>query len=487
VPELLSRIGRVGSLRVRITVLATVITAVAVVLSGWLLLRSVESTQAAELQRAAERGVDLAVDRLAGGDRYEEALLDLPAVVVVTDDDGRCVTSLPAGDDLTVQCVDGGTRATGGTGSPAGSGGPSISGSGPADTGMGVDAVGPGVVVSSTGTPKTVTRQVDSPTYGRLAVTSMTPSDEVARSVASVRGALWWVLPALVAVVGIVTWLLLGRTLQPVESIRREAEAIGGSSIHRRLPEPDTDDEIGRLARTMNRMLDRLEGSARRQHQFVSDASHELRTPVTAIRTDLEVALSEGDDAEWEAVARAVLGENARLEAVIGDLLVLATEDEAGSADGTAPAAVGLDALVVEEAARTRRVPVTADLDPDPSPEGFVVTGSASRLQLVIANLLDNACRHAASQVAVRLSSSPRHVRIDVDDDGPGVAEGDRDRIFERFTRLDDSRARDQGGTGLGLAVVRSVLTRHDGTVTVTAAPLGGARFTVELPRAGEL
>jgi signal transduction histidine kinase len=187
------------------------------------------------------------------------------------------------------------------------------------------------------------------------------------------------------------------------------------------------------------------------------------------------------------AGSAAISGASRWLEAVIGDLLVLATEDEAGSADGTAPAAVGLDALVVEEAARTRRVPVTADLDPDPSPEGFVVTGSASRLQLVIANLLDNACRHAASQVAVRLSSSPRHVRIDVDDDGPGVAEGDRDRIFERFTRLDDSRARDQGGTGLGLAVVRSVLTRHDGTVTVTAAPLGGARFTVELPRAGEL
>jgi signal transduction histidine kinase len=488
VRELLARAGRVGSLRVRITVLATVITAVAVVLSGWLLLRSVESTQATELHDLAERSVALVSTRLAEGAPYDDALVEVPSVVVVTDEDGRCLTTQPGGVAVRVSCVGGGTRSTEDDRligrSDATADESSLSGS--LVAGEGVGSVGPGFVSATSGTPETVTQEVDSPEYGHLTITAMTPADEIARSVASVRRALWLVLPALVAVVGTVTWLLLGRTLGPVEAIRREAEAIGATSLHRRVPEPRSDDEIGRLARTMNRMLDRLEGSARRQQQFVSDASHELRTPVTAIRTDLEVALAEGGGADWPTVARAVLTEDARLETVISDLLVLATDDEDGPTERSGAGPVDLDTLVAEEAARTRPVPVTASgpgLDRPASPAP-VVTGSAPRLQRALANLLDNACRHARERVEVALSATATDVRVDVDDDGPGIEPADRERIFERFTRLDDGRARDKGGAGLGLAVVRSIVVRHGGTVSVSDSPLGGARFRVVLPRA---
>jgi signal transduction histidine kinase len=269
-----------------------------------------------------------------------------------------------------------------------------------------------------------------------------------------------------------------------VEAIRAEAESISGDTMHRRLPEPPNGDEIGRLARTMNDMLGRLEDSAQRQRQFVSDASHELRSPVAAIRTDLEVALlHEGDDADWPTVARAVLSEEARLETLLGDLLVLASDDET-SALGPRASAVDLARLATDEAARGRRVPVRVDRPAGDRDDAFVVTGVVARLERALANLVDNAARHAASTVRLSVSRYGDRVRVVVDDDGPGVPAIDRERIFERFARLDGSRARDSGGAGLGLAVVRSIATRHGGYVWADTSPLGGARFTIELPAA---
>jgi signal transduction histidine kinase len=248
------------------------------------------------------------------------------------------------------------------------------------------------------------------------------------------------------------------------------------------VPEPATNDEIGRLARTMNAMLDRLEQASTTRRRFVSDASHELRSPVAAIRTDVEVALAEGERADWPATARAVLTEEARLDALIGDLLLLAASDES-SASTTATARVDLETLVVEEAARRRRLDVSVDVATD-DPDTLAVSGDRAQLQRVLANLLDNACRHGQRRVDVTLRSVGDIVIIDVDDDGPGIAPADRQRVFERFARLDEGRDRDRGGAGLGLAVVDAIVRSHGGSVSIGDSPLGGARFMVEIPAA---
>jgi signal transduction histidine kinase len=235
----------------------------------------------------------------------------------------------------------------------------------------------------------------------------------------------------------------------------------------------------------MNTMLGRLETASTRQRQFVSDASHEMRSPVAAIRADPEVALAEGDHADWPSVATAVLAEESRLEALLADLLILAAGDEAPPPpDG---ATVDLAALARAEAERPHTVPVTVAGDVTAT-----VPGSREQLARVVTNLVDNAARHARARVEVTVGrvpgpGEPTCWRLAVDDDGPGVPAGDRERVFERFTRLDDARARDAGGAGLGLAVVRSIVGRHRGAAWVEDGPLGGARFVVELPAAGRV
>jgi signal transduction histidine kinase len=297
---------------------------------------------------------------------------------------------------------------------------------------------------------------------------------EVNRTVHTVTDALLLGVPALVAATALLAWQLAGRALRPVESIRAEAAAITGTTMHRRVPEPDTSDEVGRLARTMNAMLDRLEESSTRQRRFVSDASHELRSPVAAIRAQLEVALRRGERADWPQVARRVLDEDHRLEAAVGELLQLARVEEHESAESVD---VDLDDLVLEEATRVRPVP----LDTSRVSAGRV-QGDARQLTRLVRNLLDNGCSHARSRVAVAVATGEGSVWMVVDDDGPGIPPEDRERVFDRFTRLDEGRERDGGGAGLGLAMVRSIAERHGGTVTAHDAPLGGARLLVRLP-----
>lgn len=297
---------------------------------------------------------------------------------------------------------------------------------------------------------------------------------EVDDTVANITSALLVGVPLLFALVAGLTWWIAGRALRPVEAIRAEAAAITGSTLHRRVPEPSSDDEVGRLARTMNSMLDRLEETSLRQRRFVSDASHELRSPVAAIRAQVEVAMRRGDSADWPEVGRRVLDEDERLEQAVAELLELARAEEGAAID---PVEVDLDEIVLEECARVRRVPV----DTSGVSAGRVL-GSAPQLARVVRNLLDNACRHAESKVAVTLGTRDGSVWMVVDDDGPGIPSEDRSRVFDRFTRLDEGRARDVGGVGLGLSMVHAIVERHGGVVTADAAPLGGARFVVRLP-----
>lgn len=316
-------------------------------------------------------------------------------------------------------------------------------------------------------------RQVET-AQGTITLVAENSLAEVDSTVDSITGALVIGVPVLVALLAMLTWWLTGRALKPVEAIRAEAAAITGSTIHRRVPEPDTDDEIGRLARTMNSMLDRLEETSLRQRRFVSDASHELRSPVAVIRAQLEVALRRGDDTDWPTVAQRVLAEDERLELAVTELLELARIEE--GADPT-PVVVDLDDVVLEETARSRRVPVDTS-----RVSAARVRGTHVQFTRVMANLLDNACRHAKAHVAVALVRDGVAVVVTVDDDGPGVAPADRERVFERFTRLDEGRSRDAGGVGLGLAMARAIVERHGGTIAIEDSPLGGARVVVRLP-----
>lgn len=284
---------------------------------------------------------------------------------------------------------------------------------------------------------------------------------------------------ALTTLAGAATWVVVRRSLRPVDSMRAEVADITVSGLDRRVSQPTTDDEIRLLADTMNDMLVRLESGTRAQRDFVSAASHELRTPIAVIRHVLEMAQAM-DAPDWREIADSVLEENIRMERLVDDLLLIARTD-AGVSMSEHWTAVDLDDIVFEEA---RRVPSRIRIDVTRVSAGQV-NGDAEQLRRVVRNLLDNALRHATQAIAVDLDSVDGRVSVAVDDDGPGVAPEDRTRIFERFVRLDESRTRSDGGFGLGLAIVTELVDSLGGDVRVeTSERLGGARFVFTLPDA---
>ncbi|HXF73295.1 MAG TPA: ATP-binding protein [Actinomycetota bacterium] len=294
----------------------------------------------------------------------------------------------------------------------------------------------------------------------------------------AVTGALGLLMPLLVLVVGAVTWRVVGRALAPVEAIREEVDAISGSELHRRVPVPPGDDELSRLARTMNRMLERLQAARARERRFVSDASHELRSPVASIRQHAEVALAHPEATDVADLAGVVLEEDLRLQRMVEDLLLLARIDEGTLKVASEP--VDLDDLVLEEASRLRSS--TGLRIQTRGVSAGRVLGDRDRLERLLRNLTENAVRHARTTVALSLREEDDAVVMDVDDDGEGIPEVDRERVFERFVRLQEARDRDSGGSGLGLAIVREIAALHGGRVSVEDGPLGGARFEVRLP-----
>lgn len=284
-------------------------------------------------------------------------------------------------------------------------------------------------------------------------------------------------LPLLLLVVGGTTWMVASRSLAPVERIRDEVEQISGSRLDRRVPVPPARDEIHRLAVTMNQMLQRLQDSRDRQQQFVSDASHELRSPLASIRQTAEVSQAHPDALAEGELAEAVLEEGARMQRLVEQLLLLTRADEGQAVRRRLD--VDLDDLALSAARRTHR----PDLRVDTSRVGpGRVRGDEVALGQVVQNLVDNAARHAAAFVAISVTGSTDGVVLAVEDDGPGVPPDQRERVFDRFVRLDEARARDAGGSGLGLAIVKQVVQAHDGTVSVTSSVLGGARFEVRIP-----
>ncbi|WP_338700630.1 HAMP domain-containing sensor histidine kinase [Streptomyces sp. Q6] len=279
--------------------------------------------------------------------------------------------------------------------------------------------------------------------------------------------------PLLVAVVGGTTWLVTRRALRPVEGIRAEMAAITASQdLGRRVPEPDTHDEVARLARTTNETLAALQDSVERQRRFVADASHELRSPIASLRTQLEVGAAHPELLDVDGAVE----DTVRLQELAADLLLLARLDAGEKPSG---ASVDLAALVREELSQRTGDRVPVDVEVRGSAQ---VTGSRGQLARVLGNLVDNAQRHARTGVRVVVGVEEGRATVTVTDDGDGVPRAQRERIFERFVRLDDARSRDGGGAGLGLAIARDVAERHGGTLTVRTAPQGGALFELSLP-----
>ncbi|GIG62010.1 hypothetical protein Lfu02_63820 [Longispora fulva] len=354
---------------------------------------------------------------------------------------------------------------------------------------------------------------VPAATYGAqehvLAYVAVLP-DEAEAAVAAVDRALAGAVPVGVLFVALMAWFVTGRALRPVEEIRERLAQITGHELHRRVPVPPSGDEITRLAVTTNATLDRLEEAVARQRGFVADAAHELRSPLASLRTGMEVTLAHPEGVDWPAEFGRTLHEARRLGGLTDDLLLLARLDRTTPAgrptagriaqDGASgPGRLAQDGMSGNPDGRAWRPVDLADLACEQvaergylHPDGprfaaradgpAVVAGDESHLSRLLRNLLDNAARHAATEVVVTVTRDDARVTVVVADDGPGIAPADRERIFERFTRLDAARDRDSGGTGLGLAIARDLAAQHRGTLRATDSPLG-ARFELDLPR----
>ena len=323
---------------------------------------------------------------------------------------------------------------------------------------------------------RAVARTVGPPDNRRTVVVAV-PIGDFNTSVGLLRTTLLVTYPVLMLILAGVGWRVVGAALRPVEQLRASAERITGAATEERLPVPLSRDEIHRLAVTLNDMLDRLAGSRARQRAFVADAAHELRNPLASMRVQLEVAQRLGD---WATVGGDLLLDVERLSRLADDLLLLARADE-GDMRRRQVEPVELRSLLASLAERPARVPVELAAGDGP----VWIEADPDALRRIMLNLVDNALRHARSVVRLDAVADGDTVLVTVTDDGAGIPPADRERVFDRFRRLDDARARDAGGAGLGLPIVRELVRRHGGTVHLADAE-PGVRAEVRLPEGGD-
>jgi signal transduction histidine kinase len=286
-------------------------------------------------------------------------------------------------------------------------------------------------------------------------------------------------LPLLGLIVGVATFLFVGRTLRPVEAMRAQAALITARNLHERLPVPAAADEIAALAETMNTMLDRIEAASAAQRRFVGDASHELRSPLATVQANADLLEAADLPPAAERSVGRIRRESARMGRLVDDLLLLARADDNGLRQRRQD--VDLDDIVYTE--RERLSLEHPGLDVRASLQPVRVVGDADGLLRVVRNLIDNAARHAAHTVTISVGARDGTAEIVIGNDGPPIAAGDRERIFGRFVRLDDSRSRSDGGSGLGLAIARDIVTAHGGALCVDDLDRGAAmRIRLPLP-----
>lgn len=309
-------------------------------------------------------------------------------------------------------------------------------------------------------------------------VVVVTPMADVEEAMVQLGGRVLLGAPVLLAMISGAVWVLVGYTLHTVDRLRSQVAALSAAGLDQRVDVPVAHDEVRELAVTMNGLLDRLQRSAQAQRRFVADAAHELRSPLAALRARLEVNERAADPARWQSAAPAMLEDSHRLGRLVDDLLALARLDESPRLRRAEP--VDLDEIVFAEVARVRETtPVTVDTR---RVSAGLVHGEPDLLSRVVRNLLSNAVRHAAAVVRVSVTTVDGQVEFIVADDGPGVPVSERERVFERFHRLDEARGADSGGSGLGLAIVRDAVRAHGGAVSIQDAR-PGAQVTVWLPQ----
>jgi signal transduction histidine kinase len=322
-------------------------------------------------------------------------------------------------------------------------------------------------------------RVVAVPARGQHVVIAAVSFAQVHASLATLARALFIGTPLLFGLLALAIWLVTGYTLRPIAALSRGAAAVSGTGRPRDLPVPPARDEVRALAITLNDMLARLADAQQRQRDLVSDTAHELRSPVASIRAQLEVALDHPDGVDWAETARDVHADTLRLARLAEDLLLLARLD--GQPPRRTPADLAALCVAAVAGYATARVPVQVTV-PEAGAAACVVAGDPDALRRLLVNLLDNAVRHAASQVRVSVRSEAGWAVLTVTDDGPGIPASDRERVFGRFTRLDNARDRTgEDGAGLGLAIVRSTAEAHGGSASLgDAGP--GLRAVVRLP-----
>ncbi len=301
-----------------------------------------------------------------------------------------------------------------------------------------------------------------------------TEQEEIATATATAAG----VAVVLLLVTGGVGWVVAGQILSPVRQLTATAQRISESALDQRLT-VERDDELGRLARTLNEMLDRLEGSFEVQRSFIADAGHELRTPITIIRGHLELMAAE-DPMQREEVLALVDDELDRMGRMVNDLLLLAALERPDPLDLDDVGVVVLldEVLTKARALGTRRWRLVTPEDID-----LAVRADAHRLTQALLNLLRNAVEHAGPDATITLGATrtPRSVQLWVSDDGPGIPAEDRERVLQRFARGADRR-RGGEGAGLGLAIAARIARLHGGDLTIDGTDGGGARIAVSLP-----
>lgn len=461
------------SLRLRLTLLTAGVLCVGLA-AGALILTNVLSASRVDALDDIARDRATTVATLAGDDRLPAALpVGEPGELVqLLDADGLVVASSPNAsrtlpvlprdvvDALRAEAVERAGRTGGGDGADGAEGaGAPVLVTGTGESAYDGDARVAVVPVTYRGAPATVVATV--------------PLAEVRGLLDALRLALVGVVPVLTALLAAVIWTVLGRALHPVEQLRQAAAQVARTGGPGSLPVRRAHDELGALTRTLNEMLDRLEVAAARQRTFVGDAAHELRSPLASLRTSIEVARAHPEAYTGAELAEDLEAEVLRMQALVDDLLLLA---RVGS---TRAEPAGLDLLDVVRGALDASGAVAA------RPEVALTVSGAGRAHAdapaalrAVRNLLDNAVRHAAGRVEVGVADGT----VTVDDDGAGIPVADRERVFERFVRLDDAREREAGGSGLGLAIAREVARENGGDVELGESPAGGARAVLRLP-----
>ncbi|MEZ5210729.1 HAMP domain-containing histidine kinase [Gordonia sp. PP30] len=449
---------RARSVRVRTTLLATGLVTLALLFAAVVMVLAlkhilIRNADAATLARAHQIETALATDRPADLDRALFVAAGDVDVVQVIDDSGRVLLATdPRYSTPLSRPLAPGTRITIDDGHAAG------------DTDYRGSALG-----IRTG-------------EGDLTVAVGTAEEPLNRLVVIVGVLCCILFPLIVIGMAVLTYLLVGRALRPVDDIASQVDEITGGDLSRRVPVPDTGDEIAGLAATMNRMLARIERSRREQLRFVGDASHELNSPLTTLVGLLDLARATGEPIDAETAGTVMLPDALRLQQMVADLLFLAQSDESGVPLATGE--VDLDDVAAAEVTRLRAmtglrveariVPVRIDADRD-------------KIVRALRNLADNAVRYAAGAVSLRMSVDDAGVTLLVSDDGPGIPDGDKARVTERFVRLDDARGRTTGGSGLGLAIVTEIVHAHGGRMIVADSDSGGAAVGFTLPSTDDL